>query len=42
MSLLVISPAYASHYGPLAVLAGEARANGEQAFVATARACAPE
>ena len=35
MSLLVISPEYASHYGPLAVLAGEARANGEQVFVAT-------
>jgi UDP:flavonoid glycosyltransferase YjiC (YdhE family) len=35
MSLLVISPEYASHYGPLAVLAGEARALGERVVVAT-------
>jgi zeaxanthin glucosyltransferase len=35
MSLLVISPEYASHYGPLAVLAGEARADGGRVVVAT-------
>ncbi len=35
MSLLVISPEYASHYGPLAVLAGEARAEGGRVVVAT-------
>ncbi len=35
MSLLVISPEYASHYGPLAVLAGKARADGERVVVAT-------
>ena len=35
MSLLVISPEYASHYGPLAVLAGEARADGARVVVAT-------
>ncbi len=35
MSLLVISPEYASHYGPLAVLAREARADGGRVVVAT-------
>ena len=35
MSLLVISPEYASHYGPLSVLAGEARADGGRVVVAT-------
>jgi zeaxanthin glucosyltransferase len=35
MSLLVISPEFASHYGPLAVVAGEARAEGERVIVAT-------
>ena len=35
MSLLVISPEYASHYGPLAVLAGEASADGGRVVVAT-------
>lgn len=35
MKLLVVSPDYASHYGPLAVLAGAARANGARVVVAT-------
>jgi UDP:flavonoid glycosyltransferase YjiC (YdhE family) len=35
MSLLVISPEYVSHYGPLSVLAGEARVHGERVVVAT-------
>lgn len=35
MSLLVISPEYASHYAPLAVLAGHTRARGERVVVAT-------
>lgn len=35
MSILVISPEYASHYGPLAVIAGEARADGGRVVVAT-------
>ena len=35
MKLLVISPAYASHYGPLAVLAGAARRSGHRVVVAT-------
>jgi zeaxanthin glucosyltransferase len=35
MSLLVISPEFASHYGPLSVLAGEARADGGRVVVAT-------
>ncbi len=35
MSLLVISPEYASHYGPLAVLAGEVTADGGRVVVAT-------
>ena len=35
MSLLVISPEFASHYAPLAVLAGEALAHGRPVFVAT-------
>ena len=35
MSLLVISPEYASHYGPLSVLAGEARADGRRVVVGT-------
>ena len=37
MSLLVISPDYASHYGPLSVLAGEARTDGGRVVVATGR-----
>jgi zeaxanthin glucosyltransferase len=35
MSLLAISPDYASHYGPLAVLAGAARDTGRRVVVAT-------
>lgn len=35
MSLLVISPDFASHYGPLAVLAGAASEGGERVVVAT-------
>ncbi len=35
MTLLVISPEYASHYGPLSVLAGDARADGARVVVAT-------
>ena len=35
MKLLVISPDYASHYGPLAVLAGAARRSGHRVVVAT-------
>lgn len=35
MNLLVISPEYASHYGPLAVLAGAAKAVGVRVVVAT-------
>jgi len=35
MRLLVISPEYASHYGPLAVLAGDVRAGGGRVIVAT-------
>ena len=35
MKLLVVSPEYASHYGPLAVLAGAARATGAHVVVAT-------
>ena len=35
MKLLVISPEYASHYGPLAVLAGAAAADGAHVVVAT-------
>ncbi len=35
MTLLVISPDFVSHYAPLAVLAGAARASGRQVVVAT-------
>ena len=35
MKLLVISPEFASHYNPLAVLAGQARADGCRVVVAT-------
>ena len=35
MSLLVISPDFASHYGPLAVIAGAARDAGQRVVVAT-------
>ena len=35
MSLLVLSPEYVSHYGPLAVLAANAKADGERVIVAT-------
>lgn len=35
MSLLVISPDFASHYGPLAVVAGAARRAGHRVVVAT-------
>jgi zeaxanthin glucosyltransferase len=35
MSLLVISPEYASHYGPLSVLAGDARDKGDRVVIAT-------
>lgn len=35
MSLLVISPDYASHYGPLAVLANAAQQHGHRVVVAT-------
>lgn len=35
MKLLVVSPEYASHYGPLAVIAGAARATGARVVVAT-------
>lgn len=35
MKLLVLSPDYASHYGPLAVLAGAARRAGHRVVVAT-------
>ncbi len=41
MSLLVISPEYASHYVPMAVLAGEARADGRRVVVATGPALRP-
>ena len=35
MILLVISPEYVSHYGPLAVIAGDVRASGARVVVAT-------
>lgn len=35
MSLLVLSPEFASHYGPLAVVAGAARRSGSRVVVAT-------
>ena len=35
MSLLVISPEFASHYNPLAVLAKAAKQHGERVIVAT-------
>ena len=38
MSTLVLSPAYASHYGPLAVHAGRLAAEGERVVVATGAA----
>ncbi|MDQ3114503.1 MAG: glycosyltransferase [Actinomycetota bacterium] len=41
MNLLVVSPEYASHYGPLAVLAGAARATGARVVVATGPSLRP-
>ena len=38
MSLLVLSPDFASHYGPLSVLAGAVRRSGRQVVVATGAA----
>ncbi|MBJ7456143.1 MAG: glycosyltransferase, partial [Thermoleophilia bacterium] len=38
MTALVLSPAYASHYGPLAVHAGRLAAEGERVVVATGAA----
>jgi zeaxanthin glucosyltransferase len=38
MSLLVLSPDFASHYGPLAVLADAARRSGKRVVVATGEA----
>ena len=35
MTLLVISPDYASHYGPLAVIARAVKESGRQVVVAT-------
>ena len=37
MTLLVISPDYASHYGPLAVLARAAQQDGRRVVVATGK-----
>ncbi len=38
MTLLVLSPDFSSHYGPLAVLAGAVRQSGARVVVATGRA----